>query len=335
MAAHRSERYAGALVGQALGDALGFVVEGRGAAECRQHVQTALRERRAGWRRLPFQSGQYSDDTQLARELAASLVARRRFDADDYARRIAALFVEDRIVGRGLTTEQAALRIAAGVPWHAAGTPAPAAGNGSAMRVAPLGLLHAHDLTTLHDEAVAQGRITHADPRCTAGTLAIARAVAGALRGELAQPKLLAEAMADWAAPHDPVLAEALQALPGWLVLPPHEAAARIAGLGYGAGERPPEAGDAIGPFVTPSVAWSLYAALRCPADYEEAIATAIAVGGDVDTTAAMTGAIVGAAVGLGGLPRELAVLVHDRGSDGFDSLIALASRLAGLASGS
>jgi ADP-ribosylglycohydrolase len=36
-----------------------------------------------------------------------------------------------------------------------------------------------------------------------------------------------------------------------------------------------------------------------------ESICTAIAVGGDVDTTAAMTGAMSGALVGLDRLPRQ------------------------------
>jgi hypothetical protein len=51
---------------------------------------------------------------------------------------------------------------------------------------------------------------------------------------------------------------------------------------------------NGISPFVTSSVLWSLYSFLRSPDDYWEAICTAIAVGGDVDTTAAMTGAIAG-----------------------------------------
>jgi hypothetical protein len=53
-----------------------------------------------GCGRYPF--GQYSDDSQLARELVLSIVDRGKFDAVDYAGRIAALFREDRIVGRGL-----------------------------------------------------------------------------------------------------------------------------------------------------------------------------------------------------------------------------------------
>jgi ADP-ribosylglycohydrolase len=47
--------------------------------------------------------------------------------------------------------------------------------------------------------------------------------------------------------------------------------------------------------------------------------------GGDVDTTAAMTGALAGARVGLRGLPEDMAVLVHDRGAWGYDQLVALA----------
>lgn len=79
-----------------------------------------------------------------------------------------------------------------------------------------------------------------------------------------------------------------------------------------------------LSPFVTPSVLWSLYAARRSPGDDWAAVCTAIAVGGDVDTTAA----IVGAAVGLGGIPREPAELVTDQGEWGYEALVGLARAL-------
>jgi hypothetical protein len=44
-----------------------------------------------------------------------------------------------------------------------------------------------------------------------------------------------------------------------------------------------------------------------------------------VDTTAAMTGALVGARVGLGGIPSSLANLVHDQGVWGYEQLVRLA----------
>ena len=118
------DRFAGCLVGQAVGDALGFIVEGSGPDVCAEYVETALRPRRLTGRAggaFPF--GQYSDDTQLARELATSLVICGGFDPADYARRIAAIFAEDRIVGRGRATMAAAYRLAQGVRWDEAGTP--------------------------------------------------------------------------------------------------------------------------------------------------------------------------------------------------------------------
>jgi ADP-ribosylglycohydrolase len=78
---------------------------------------------------------------------------------------------------------------------------------------------------------------------------------------------------------------------------------------------------------VVPSVLWSLYSFLRSPDDYWQTIRTAIAVGGDVDTTAAMAGAISGAHLGLTAIPRKLAGQLTDQGSWGFSDLTDLAGK--------
>ncbi len=326
----RAERFAGSLLGQAVGDALGFVVEGQGPATCEAHLAAVWRTQRTqGWSRSPFDCGQYSDDTQLARELAASLVQQGGWRPADYAQRVARLFAEERVVGAGPSTEAAARRLAAGVAWHEAGTPGPVAGNGGAMRVAPLALHLAHDPAALAHAADEQARITHADPRCGAGAVAVGGAVAAALQGRLAEADGLCETLADEVAALDGVLAAALRRMPRWLTQAPDQAVLQIAAVGL-----PPDRGDGrfgIAPHVTPSVLWALYAALRHPADIVEALATAITPGGDVDTTAAMTGAIVGAAVGEAGLPSAFVECVHDRGTARHDELRALAHALARL----
>jgi hypothetical protein len=84
---------------------------------------------------------------------------------------------------------------------------------------------------------------------------------------------------------------------------------------------------EGITPFVMGSVLWSLYAFLRTPGDYWETICTAIWPGGDVDTTAAMAGAISGAHLGLQALPAELSRRVTDQGTWGYDELVGLADR--------
>ena len=319
-------QYQGCLVGQALGDALGFVVEGQPHTFCRRYVEERLGGGRiGGLGRGPFPLGQYSDDTQLARELLQSYAERGRFDPEDYARRIAAIFSEGRIVGRGKATEEAAKRLARGVPWNEAGTPPPSAGNGSAMRAGPIGLLFYDKPDGLVRAAHEQGFITHRDTRCSAGAIAIAGAVALTL-SESSVERLdflgrLSELTARIRAP----FADDLMRLSGWVNLPPEQAVSHISRVCL---ERKLDGGwDEITPFVVPSVLWSLYSFLRSPDDYWQTICTAIAVGGDVDTTAAMAGAISGAHLGLTAIPRKLAGRLTDQGSWGFSDLTDLADK--------
>jgi hypothetical protein len=117
----------------------------------------------------------------------------------------------------------------------------------------------------------------------------------------------------------DGSVADAVAELPAWVGLEPDEAVGPIAAL---AGDEDPW--DGISPFVTSSVVWSLYAVLRSPDDYWETIRTAIRVGGDVDTTAAMAGAISGARLGIEGVPAHLARLVTDQDTWGYDELTSL-----------
>lgn len=319
-------RYSGSLIGQCLGDALGFIVEGEPPEICRKYVEKTLKAGRVGeYGRTPFPFGQYSDDSQLARELLQSYAECGGFDPREYARRIAMIFVENRIVGRGRATEQAAWRLAAGVPWDEAGTPSPSAGNGSAMRAGPIGLLFFDDPEEMVRTAHNQGRITHRDPRCSAGAVAIAGAVAMAVRGgEIEAGRFLSQ-LAEWAALFEGSVVDALRQLVEWVPLPPKEAATLVSGIGHNP-DYPAEV-CGISPFVTTSVLWSLYSFLRSPNDYRETVRTAIAVGGDVDTTAAMAGAISGAYLGLDAIPESWARRVTDRGSWGYDELVGLARR--------
>jgi ADP-ribosylglycohydrolase len=209
-----ADHFAGCLIGQAVGDAMGFVVEGHPQDSCEVFVNEALRRRKLeGYSRGRFRIGQYSDDTQLARELVLSLIECGGFQPGDYAARIASLFSDNRVVGRGLATERAATRIARGIPWDQSGTPPPAAGNGSAMRAAPVGLLFWHDTTKMLSVAHDQGRITHTDPRCSAGAIAIAGAVGLVLRGDDLDTSALCDQLAAWTHAFDSELSESAQSL--------------------------------------------------------------------------------------------------------------------------
>lgn len=322
-----ADRFTGCLLGQCAGDALGFVVEGESPELCAAHAREVAQTRRPPDRRhADYDAGQYSDDSQMARELMLSLIDCGGLDPEDYARRLAALFAEDRIVGHGRATSEALERLNAGVPWDQAGTPAPAAGNASAMRAAPIGLFYAHDPERLVRAAREQARITHADPRCGAGAVAIAGAVALAVRHATIDPKEFLGQLQRWTIQIEPTIATNLRQLQGWLDLPEGEAAALIACAGLPPGVDSHWRGG-ISAFVVASVLWALYAFLRSPEDYVATIATAISPGGDVDTTASMAGAISGAHLGAAAIPDALTVALNDRGTWRRDDLADLARR--------
>jgi len=324
-----ADRLAGSILGQALGDALGFVVEAQPPEVARVYVEGWLRAGRAGdWPHPQFPFGQYSDDTQLARELLRSFLDVRGWAPWVYAGRLAELFRERRDVGAGRGTRSAALRLLMGVPWNESGTPAPYAGNGAAMRAGPLGLL-LPEPQAMCRAAREQARITHLDPRCAAGAAAVARAVAvAAERLPIDTPGFLAE-VANCAEAEEASVGDAIRGLGEWAGLPPAIAARHVHESGMDPAHI--DRWQGISAFVTPSLLWSLYAFLRSPDDYWETICTAIGVGGDTDTMAAISGAISGARLGAKALPGELLGRLNDRGEWGAEALTKLASSCAAI----
>jgi ADP-ribosylglycohydrolase len=85
------------------------------------------------------------------------------------------------------------------------------------------------------------------------------------------------------------------------------------------------------GGYVVESVASAVYLTMRFAPDddFHGAVQAAVRAGDDTDTTAAITGALVGAACGLRAIPSALADGVEDG-----ERLVALGQRLADIADG-
>ena len=176
------DRLEGTLLGLALGDALGFVVEAAPPEVASTYVHDWLLTGRAGERAHRIFPSANTATILSSRGRCCSACWTGRWDPAAFAGRIAELFREGRDVGAGPGTRAAALRLIGGTGWETSGTPPPYAGNGSAMRVAPLGVLFAGDRVGLRSAAVTQSWITHEDPRCAGASLAVAGAVALAMR---------------------------------------------------------------------------------------------------------------------------------------------------------
>ena len=172
MSAARTDRVRGALLGLAVGDALGTTHEFQ-VIEQPPYPALALGPATDIVGGGPFQlaPGQVTDDTQLAVCLARSLAEHGRLELEDVARRYVEWSVHAFDVGNqtraailGLRRGEAASSAGLAV-WRQSGRRA--AGNGSLMRTAPLAIaLGDVDRTSLIDAAIAESMITHADPRC-------------------------------------------------------------------------------------------------------------------------------------------------------------------------
>jgi ADP-ribosylglycohydrolase len=296
-----ADRFRGAILGTAIGDALGRPAEGCRPDEIRDWGGIRDFLPWFGWEDGPV--GTWTDDTQMTMCVAESLIARGgRLDPNDLATR----FVDWLPAGRGVgaTCRQAVTRLTEGVPWWEAGVAS--AGNGAAMRVAPVGLLHAGDLPALRHDAALSAVVTHADPMAVSSAIAQAFIVA-------------------WCAQTEPGrldVAELVEALAVVLSdVPDPGAAERRPGAGDGPfrlvdrlGEVPgllsADPGEAFaylfnGAFVLESLPAALWCFLRSPEDAEQVLVTAVHGGYDADTVAAMAGAMVGAYLGDGAFPER------------------------------
>lgn len=177
-------------------------------------------------------------------------------------------------------------QIRGGVPWPIAAAAAfdgqGSAGNGAAMRAAPLGAWHADSLVHAAHQGARAAEVTHAHPEGVAGGVAVT--VAARLDGQ----------------PVD-LLGAVLAHTPHSRVRDGLVAATRI----DNAGEAAYELGTGGRAMAQDSVPFALWVAARHLDDYPGAISACVAAGGDVDTTAAMAGGVVAAHTGVEGIPPE------------------------------
>jgi ADP-ribosylglycohydrolase len=114
--------------------------------------------------------GTLTDDTEMTLCLAQSIIENGGADPHDVAER----FMHWGLIGRGVgsATRAACKRIGEGSPWFESGSAS--AGNGAAMRSAPLALASPFNVGTLRDIAAQTTVITHADPTVVTSSIVMA-----------------------------------------------------------------------------------------------------------------------------------------------------------------
>jgi poly(ADP-ribose) glycohydrolase ARH3 len=307
-------KFIGALLGTAVGDAMGMPVEGLSQSEITRRFGK-IDKFIDGW--MP--KGHYTDDTQLMIGVAESLIESKGFDGENMAHKFLDNFEAYRGYGPGTVRvlqgiiygqrwDEAALHIYGGGSF----------GNGAAMRIAPVGVLLHSKPEQMLDIAEGTSRITHTHPLGIEGALLQAYAVGLATYSRRAHPceldklefidQLLELAEEDYYL----LKLKKIKEFISRGKKPSEAEAISVLGVSVKAHE---------------SVPMALYCFLNKCDSFREAVSYAVNMGGDTDTLGAMTGALVGALHGRADIPDDLQDGLEND-SKGKDYIINLGERL-------
>lgn len=284
------DRVRGALLGLAVGDALGAAVEFKPPGT----FEPVVGYRAGGPHGL--EPGEWTDDTSMALALADSL-ATAGWSLDDQARRYLSWYrkgefsVNGRCFDIGNATRAALTKFEqTGDAATAGGNDEFSAGNGSIMRLAPVPIFFAGLYPNRADELIRHGRdsslpthrVWQASSASAYMTLLLAALMAGESRVVVLAPNWhmldLLYATVDF----HPEVREVIE----------------------GSFRREPPAIQGSG-YVVRSLEAALWAFTRSDS-FEEAVLAAVNLGDDADTTGAVCGQLAGAYWGADGIPESL-----------------------------
>lgn len=299
------DRARGALLGLAMGDALGMpsqVMSRREIQETYGRIEDFLAPYEGHPVSHGLKAGMITDDTEQSLLLAEQILASPD-DFDEPAWAAALLAWEEGVKARGLldllgpSTKRALERLEAGVPPAEAGLGGTT--NGAAMRISPLAIATPLDpLPRFLGHVLETCRITHNSAVAVAGAAAVGAAISAGIEGadhETAVAAALAVARESERlslAPGDSAMAQRITtALTLVEVGTREQAHERLL--------------EEIGTDVASiqSVPMALALVVLAEGDPWRAVCLAANAGGDSDTIGAIAGAIAGACAGVGRLP--------------------------------
>ena len=290
MTSTQPDSLVGTILGTALGDALGLPYE----KLSRQRAARLFGEPDR-FRFLPGR-GMVSDDTEHTCLVAQALIAAGT-DPARFARELAwrmRWWFLSIPTGLGMATLRSSLKLWMGSSPDRSGVYS--AGNGPAMRSAILGAAIS-DLKELQEFVRISTRITHTDPKAEYAAMAVAIAARCSAREKALQASTFLQELR-------PLLPATPDATELYSLL---EKTAESATNGQSTVEFATTLGmtRGVSGYAYHTAPVSIHAALIHPRDFPAAVQGVIRCGGDADTTAAITGGIVGAAIGRLGLPED------------------------------
>jgi ADP-ribosyl-[dinitrogen reductase] hydrolase len=307
------DRFRGALIGLAVGDAVGTTVEFKPPGTFEPVTDMV------GGGCFNLKAGAWTDDTSMALCLAESLLERDGFDPVDQLERYVRWYREGyrsstgKCFDIGNSTRHAMERFERTHEPYPGDHDPGGGGNGPLMKLAPVVLAYAHRPEEAIARAAESARTTHGAPEAIAACRYLAGLLVGALAGVERAELLRSE-------PFEPV--------PGiWDEAPLTPEVLSVARGSYLVAEPPRINGGGYSVDALEAALW----ALRSTSTFADGVLAAANLGGDADTTAAIYGQLAGAIYGVEAIPlrwRER-VLLGTEILAMADDLAALSMRLA------
>jgi ADP-ribosyl-[dinitrogen reductase] hydrolase len=281
MAENLKDSYQGCLLSLAAGDALGAPVEFRAPGA----FEPVAGMRSGGvWR---ISAGQWTDDTSLALCLAHSLIKQKGFSPgcimDNFLkwRKEGFMSSTGKAFDVGHTTDIAIQKFARMQDPYSGPTSPDTAGNGSIMRLAPIPLFYYPQTHLVIHYAAESSKLTHGASEAVESCQVLAGMISRALDGESKEDILFANSFENTAVKSSKL--------------------AKIVKGEY----RDKKASEIVASgYVINSLEAALWSFLKTDT-LADALLTAVNLGYDADTTAAVCGQVAGAYYGASQLPKE------------------------------
>lgn len=307
MTASRLDRACGALIGGAIGDAMGMPASFFTRKQIKERygfIRDFLPPGEGQEAHSGLTAGDITDDTQEGLIIAHILAEKGHFDRDEFLRQMRRWALEARMLEStviGPSTRRFLEAVTEGRD------PEPGARqsrtNGSAMRVAPVGIRFWNDGDKCARQAAASSLPSHGSAPCVAGACAVAGAIAAGIRGGYS-PREIMNIACESARYGESVGYD----------IPAPSVSARIR-LACEIVDRQRSKGleaciDELcallgaGMEVYESVPFALGVFYAAEGNVENSILAAVNAGDDADTNAAIAGAVAGAYSGAGALPE-------------------------------
>lgn len=273
-----AQRLKGCIIGGAIGDAFGSAFEN-------QTIEPDDIFYPFGKPEKPVPQWQLTDDTQLTLATCEAMLNHPTIDSEKVAHHFLKLYQKRKIVGIGASTLKAFRELAAGMHWSQVGRKGEyAAGNGAAMRIAPLAFLKDIKKETIRNIC----RITHHNEEAYVGAKCVIIAIQSILNGQWTGQENLLKIIIDQI-PDTHVRDRLLfiNDMPSFDL----KEISKVGNSGY----------------VVNSVPLAIAAASQVQTiGIEKMYETLIEIGGDTDTNCSMAGQIAGTFIGVENIPGHL-----------------------------